>query len=287
MRVNLNLSLREIVIGHTIEAAVYAFWNDLPLLVNSRTDHLPCEYLEKNFDCKLFGIENKINLIKTETGKIEYNIQKEELRWNLFFYLGLAGKLPFSHSIQSISLEEDGVEVFLGQGDKAKIECEKINIFNIENVDGLGTPIKYIEKYQVLDWIETINSHRHDFDVLFRFNFPKEIWFFQSVKQSRQSTRDILAISLMSPEELYDSENSDTNIRLFIKNEIERIIPGPTKKKTIRLSPLEREVRFCPEFSFEDTKLIKFINFGLEDIISKQRIFSESSLLVWNTLTDE
>jgi hypothetical protein len=290
MRSDLKYHIEELVIGYTLEAIAFSFWNDLPILINQRTDHLPCEFISKDFDCELFGVKNQTNLIKTNEGSFEFNIQKEELRWNIFYYLNLSGKSPFSHTISSISLDENNkLGVSLGGGDRSTITYNKLYIFNVENILNLPTPSIFNPKFQVLDWIETTHISSHNFDSIKHTGFPDEIWFFSSVKQGRNLTKDILSITYMTPEELTDPENSDTNIRLVIKNllNVSGIAPrrSENNRRAINLSPLERDIRIKDEYVYENLPNIKFLDLSLEDVISKERKTSGTTSLVWNILS--
>ena len=107
-----TISTQRVVIGSSLESVLFASKNDCTLILNKVS---PPEIFET----------------------------KESQDWNhLIFLLSMAGKVPFSDKVTSIRILEDEkrLKVYTKGEKMVQLECEKIFIFDDENIEGLPIP---------------------------------------------------------------------------------------------------------------------------------------------------
>jgi|TARA_R110000851_G_scaffold121908_9_gene250994 hypothetical protein len=190
----------KLVIGGTLPAFLHGYCNSLPVL-----------YIDKNIPLRFEVSKNKVF----------DNISKVGL-WNrLGAFLSLAGLLPFTNKITSLRILEDNCAEAYTNSRKIKISFNKLLIFDEDKIHGLADPVfKAKKEYKVYDWLITRGMSKHETATLKSDdNFVKEVIFYPSERKgTRKSTRDMVAVSYMTDDQISDLNYSENFARLKAKN---------------------------------------------------------------------
>lgn len=185
------------VIGGNIEALLYSFFHNLPLLY-CRTLLPGC------LDAPIL-FENR-------------SIDAQELWSNLYFWLALHGKILFSDKINNIRLEDDNIlNIFTKRARSYSLKFEHLIIFDDDSLTGISASLlkKQREIYEVRDWFNVRSGMKHNFTTIETdSNFVKSIYFYPSERMDgNHNFKDAVAISYLTDEMLNSFECSDVNAR--------------------------------------------------------------------------
>ena len=129
---NHKYSFDKVVIGGNINAIVYSYINNLPLVMNC---------LSRPF----FVNEKELDL------------------WNkLFFLLSLSGLNLFGDKVDQIRVDKEELLVTTKDLKAFKVNYNKLVIFDDKNIIGLPIAKKKKDKFMVLDWIIANPCTKHD-----------------------------------------------------------------------------------------------------------------------------
>jgi len=180
-----TISTQRVVIGSSLESVLFASKNDCTLILNKVS---PPEIFET----------------------------KESQDWNhLIFLLSMAGKVPFSDKVISIRILEDEkrLKVYTKGEKMVQLECEKIFIFDDENIEGLPIPksVKKSPKKMVLDWVNVRAGMTHDYQTIETGDeFANELVFYKSPRiDGDHEYKDLAIISFLTDEQIKDHSYSD------------------------------------------------------------------------------
>ena len=183
----------EIVIGRDLKAAIYAYYNSLPLISVEPTPPLFFEKLPK--EPELFGQKSA----------------HQRLLWDRLVHLmALSGLSPLSDNASSVRISDGIVDVVTNGSRNIKIKAERIRIFDDHGVFGLNAPLKKNSSYRVLDWMAVRTGGYHQLEhIIGGDDFVKEIHFYQSKRSGvKKGFKDVLAISYLDESLLQSHEYS-------------------------------------------------------------------------------
>ena len=102
-----------IVIGSRLNAVMYAFLNNYPLLLSNYEPPLPFELFPHDVNLDNFNV-NKAEINLTTTNGIEkFGNPKSELWKRLCYSLSLSGLMPLSNNASSMRIEDDVLKVYI------------------------------------------------------------------------------------------------------------------------------------------------------------------------------
>lgn len=273
----------KVVIGSSLESVIYAFENNCTLLQNEVRPPFVFERFSPKEQIPLF--ENIPAVLNSPTGHETKGMFKVGVWNHLIFSLSCAGKLPFSDKIEKIRIveEEKKIKVFTKRHRKFEIDCEKVIVFDPENVEGLPTIKKKIKdpKYLVVDWVDVKAGMVHEFDFIkTKDRFINEIVFYTSprIDGSNHSYKDLAALSYLTREEMLDHSYSDLMTLYKVKDVMKasgirgprngRDTKNPEKYKyyAIKLEMNRREVYKMEKDSYKDTEFVSFSKKGFEKV---------------------
>ena len=273
-----------VVIGSSLNAVIYSFLNDLPLLFNDIKKPSPVEYLNKT-DAPIIR-ELPSREIKTleETRAVGPN--KLQVWDRLCFLMSLQGQIPFADKISSIRINEETKElkVITNNSRLIIIHCNRIIIFDDKNIAGLPIPIRVVndkDKRKVLDWINVRSGMVHPYDrIETASSFVGCIHFYPSDRiDGNHDRRDLVAVSYLTKEELNNIEYSDLFVRYKVLDLMKkagirgrrngRDVNNPAKYKhyAIKLEMNKRDVDLEQKNLYNDTEFIKFMYSTEEDLL--------------------
>ena len=288
------------MIGGTLEAALYAFVHDLPIIYNFETIPKYFEFLSPDIDLSPLLIENTTTALETlSSTKIIGSLKRDV--WNkLVWTLSLSGNILFSDKVKTVRLEPDNIiRVTTNNTRFAKIKYERLIVFDPDIIQNIPNEVlKPAENlYKVYDWMAITNGMSQKIDYLSTGDhFVDEVYLYPTdrVDGVQLSLKDILTISYLTKEQLQNFEYSDTYARfkvlkLMKQNGIRGNMNGwRTKNKVKRcyyafkVEPTIREVIPVNKNLYQNSDSIRFLNLEFEDILEKYTKKINNSNYIYN-----
>jgi len=276
----------KVVIGSSLEALLFAYANDTPLLSPSIKRPSFIEYISPDINLLPFGIENTSTILNTSGEPKEIGALQIDLWRHLFFFLSLAGNTLMSDKCLSLRFEEENVIKAITHNSRfARIRFEEAIVFDDNDIAGL--PNKMIrqaeDKHKVIDWMDIksgMNQHLEYFKT--EDDFVNEIYLYPSDRIDGDSfhLKDAVSISYLTSEQLQDFDYSDTMVRfktlkIFKEAGMKGASNGwctkrPNKRRyyPLKIETTDRERYKIGKNIYEDTKTIKFNHQGLDELLS-------------------
>jgi len=227
----------KIIIGSTLSAATHAYINNSILIQNAQNP--PFIY---------------------EPDKLK--------KWNrCLFSLSLAGKLPITSKVESIRVDGNMLTVSVNKGRVIKYKFDQLVVFDDQNVSGLTVKEnRENNKKKVLDWFDVKSGMNHDVDkIQTDSDFVSEILFYPTnrLDGEHKNKKDLVSISFLDKEKLYDVKYSDSYVRLKTMNLMKEYgirgnSHGKNKRHAIKIEHAKREVRNLESNTYEPVENIKF-----------------------------
>lgn len=255
--------LKNVVIGHSLESALFAYYNQYYYIPSDNFQPL---FFEECLDFSLFGTNNK-----------------KEIYDNIKDLLGfLSLNLDYSN-LQQIRIQDDQIKIFDDnllvdfQFEKCYI-CETAKISHENDID-----VAAAETYKVIDdfKINRIGMDVVHLDPLFsEEKLLNEIHFYNSLRvDGTKYVTDAVTVSNLSREDLYDFDYSDTIAVFKLKNILNNMgyyglvdgtvyKNGKNKIRKIIIEHLKRYVLPIDNNTYKDTENVKFINPLLKDFVN-------------------
>lgn len=259
------MEFKSIVIGSSLSALLYAYYNRYPLIVNSfrrpfRFDNLPFDI---NFDGK--------------------NMTNESNIWHLVsFKLSMEGLSPFGPSITSLRIKDRTISNTVEPGTNIKVDFEKCYIFDDDNLIVENEILKEpTDDVRVFDWMNVRRGTTHGLDYLGSSdNFVKDIYFYRSERiDGNHNKKDLVAVSYLKQEDLSNFEYSETMARFKIQKEMSAhgIIgaksgltdDGRQRKYNVKVESDYRYVEPASKREYKDSEHVRFMNLTVDQVASK------------------
>jgi len=292
----------KIVIGSGLNAVVYSFLNNFPLLFNDIKKPSKIDRFQDKIDVPVFN-DLPSKEIRTLTGADIFGPSKLEVWDRLCFLMSLHGRIPFSDKISSIRINEDKKElkVITNNFRSMNIGCNQIIIFDDKNVTGLPIPVRTVQdedKRMVLDWISVRSGMVHPYDRIETTSpFVNCIHFYPSDRiDGNHDRKDLVAVSHLTKGQLNNVEYSDLFVRYEVLGIMKkagirgrrngRDINNPSKYKhyAIKLETNKREVDLPQKNLYNDTTYIKFLYCTEEDLLKDINKISPSLFELYSRL---
>ena len=275
-----------VVIGGRLNALLYAYYNNLPIIFTEPQPPHPFEYFDPRVDLSDFLFDHDKFQLCTLNGKKEFGQSKLKLYNHMCFLLSLAGLMPLFNIADTMRIEKTLLKIATKNSRLIQIEFDSLVIFDDHNVAGLSPPKqKKEETFEVIDWISTRVGGKHEIDYIkTKEAFVNEIFFYPSERiDGNTKIKDIAAISYLTHEDINDYRFSDTYARFKIlelmksagikgmKNGRNPNYPEkssePHKYLLPKIEPVHREVRKRNMLKYKNTKHITFSYQAAEKII--------------------
>ena len=140
------------------------------------------------------------------------------------YQLYALGTHPFTNQVRSIrfDMDRDIIKIAVKSGAIYTIKYNDVTLFDVEGVYGLPDSfVQNIVSYRVLDWFDI---HRHGNPSICTMrdsnsNLAHNVRFFMSTRRDGDHmTKDLVAESSLSLEQLHDVNFTDTAVRFKIKS---------------------------------------------------------------------
>lgn len=190
-----KLYFDKLVVGGSLTAILYAYKNNLPIIVDIPHAPFQFDYCPDEWDLSFIGFSKVIQHRKSQV-------------WDrLLFVMAMAGLVIFPNNIQSFRL--DNGQIIVITLDNKRIEVEYNEIVEFDKEKG--------EDVIVYDWFAVRSGATHEYDALAdpNSNLCHTLLFHPSTrKATRKEIKDVCSISTLPEKELYLPYNSETYARL-------------------------------------------------------------------------
>ena len=183
-----------LILGGSLESLLYAFVNEIPIVISNPIIPFELEVMEYDGDFKFLGYENIRDIYKSEM-------------WDrLSFILSMAGLVIMPNTIKNVRKENKRL-IFATEGNsRIIVNYNSLISFDKENDDF----------YHVYDWFDIKSGSKISLEKISDSeDFVKDIYFYRSRRIGQTSDRrDLVSYSKIKPLEIYDYEKSESFCRL-------------------------------------------------------------------------
>lgn len=253
----------ELVIGGSLEAAMYAYTRRTNLLYTQSEHQRFFEFLDPSVDLRQLNLENGISRLPSPEGIKVLGTMKKIIWSEIVLRLNLLGKIFASHRSVSIRVESDNlVKISMVGGRTISIQPERIKIFHPCNVSGLEHLLVSSGGDQIIvyDWLS--------------YNLIKmpKFWYFEPkgkvlkkfflYKNTR--SHDLVAISNFESSQLDDPNYGDMSTKFDILDTFDSY--GISYNEA-NLKPRLREAFPLANSRYESTENIEFLDLSVQEIL--------------------
>ena len=257
------MEYKNIVIGSSLQALLFSYYNDYPIIINSLRRPFRFDNLSMDVDFCGESIRNK-----------------SHLWFAVAFNLSLEGLSPFGPEVQALRINEDVISNVVEPGTNMKIKFEKCFVFDDDNltVENEITEEPH-DNYRVFDWMNVRRGTTHGIDYLgSEDDFVRHIYFYKSERiDGNHNKKDLVAVSFLRKEELDEFDNSETMAKFKIQKEMSAhgIIgaksglthDGRQRKYNVKVEPDYRYVEPLGKRCYKDSERVKFMDLTAEEVI--------------------
>ena len=256
MKKNKEIYYKEVVIGSSLEALIYAYQRELPVIHTSYEKPFRFDYCPIDYGFPILGLNPESTQISTNNGFKQIGLSQENTWERLYFLMSLRGYIPFANLAKSIRRTETGATILNDVGRLIDVKFDKCYYFWDQGASGFTIEADCVNDYLVYDWIYFNSGGTHEYD-LFEFNdkFCNQVWFYRSERPRVKSTvKDACVVSQMTFNQLNDFDYSETMIVYELKKRLKSIM----QDKIIKLTIGKREIKSknYPSFSTTDEKIV-------------------------------
>jgi len=258
-----------VVVGSGLNALMFAYLKQYPLIINADKPPMPFEFFDVDFNLGQFGFEPCSYQLKTGDGIKVVGLSKLEVWQRLFFTLSIAGLCPLALKTKSIRVSENKLKIATHRSRLIKCEFNKLFVFDNENIRGLSFLLEdKIKEYKVIDWFNVRRGNKHEIDYISTDgDFVNEIYFY---KAHKRNAKDLAAVSYMSFENLRAVEYTDTFVKFKVLELMkENGIRGPRNGRDV-WNP-EKYCYYLPRIEYEKREVLPIYKF--DEIEEKNTIF--------------
>jgi hypothetical protein len=277
----MNLNYEKIVYGGSLEAFLFAYKNNLPVLYTNLKPPFLFDYLQPVGEFDKLNIKSPPNVLNSPTGSISYGPNKLQIWQKLYFLLSMSGKILYGDTVKSVSIEGYEMHLNCGTSKRKIVSFDQVIFFDDAGVTGLP-PINKQTKLKniVYDWVNITSGGSHSYDLFVNDDdFAKFVYFYPSDRNDNSKLKDLVCVSHLSDEQTDDFSYSSTYVKFRLldmfkehgirgaRNCKDPNRPGKYKYYAVKLEPAKREVeRQLTNEYHQDDRFI-FNKYSLEDIL--------------------
>lgn len=238
----------KLVIGHTLDAVIYANKTNSFFIRNSMDGIFPFDEIDDN----------------TDLGQVKTSLSKKRDLFNLLLYnLSINGKAPLTDMVDTIRINEEDKTLYVITKRSAKISAtyEQIRIFDTDKISSPAFETESVKKYRVYDWYDVRSGLKHEHNFLLSGDdFCKKVYFYLSPRvdgNPKRGLKDLVVESVLTKKQLHDINYSDSLSRLKVISMmkhagIKGTGNGADRYLSIKLQLNRREVEAIKPSAFED-----------------------------------
>jgi energy-coupling factor transporter ATP-binding protein EcfA2 len=222
--------LDKLNVGGSLETLLYSYVTETPLIIDNPRPPVEIEELEFNLDFLGFRSDERIPAIRV---------------WDrLTFLLSMAGMIMIPNNIETLREEENKIVIVTHNMRKVEVTYQEISW-----LDKKKTPFSWM-----YDWFAVRSGGKHDIPLLEDEDFfVNKLIFYPSTRAGVRNKKDVVAVSYLRTDEIYDIEHSEGYVTLKTKNMMKNAgIKGTSKGYStkgfrrfdpIKLEHIHRETR--------------------------------------------
>jgi hypothetical protein len=225
------LKYTEIVIGNSLEAAIHAFTERIPLIYTKFQEPHRFDRFPVGTDLNFIGIGEEIETQHTHEDVSDVGTPKSILWRRLMFLLSMEGLAPMSDLCHNIRLDSEKIICSNEYSKIAEIEFTKAYYYGDASSTGFVNKVLAPSSYKCYDWIGFNRGGKHNIDLIrTEDDLANEIWFYASDRIDGNSpVKDACVISYLTAEQLSHFDYSETMARFKTVHEMEqRGMLGPS-----------------------------------------------------------
>lgn len=215
---------KEIVVGSSLSAVMYSFFNSIPMI------------FKKTRKPELFEVfDSRYNLKYTDKleGLFDFNKTQQEIWTRIVFSLQGAGLVISNEYTLSLRVDTKNKElkVVTYKAGLITFTYDKLTVFEDEDLQGLPVPIQRLEDFYVVDWFRVRSCGPHSVpNIKGTDKFINEIHFLSLTSTGRPSS--LAAISYLTLSQMMSFDFSDTMAKFKIQEMMKKSgIQGPKNGK--------------------------------------------------------
>lgn len=235
-----NLNLENIVVGSSLEAILYAFYNKYKLIYTR---------LEK----------------PDQFSKIEdYGLGTDTSQaWSRHvFLLSLAGYVPFADKVKHIRyIDSKTIKVITEDESVSIITFDKLYIFDDHNFLDLPlSPATTSDRIKIIDWFYVERGTIHDYNLIQNNNdFMNQVIFFRNNARKHWKRKDVCVVSYCNKSELDDTPEHIVRIKTEQLMRDLGIQTATEHRTHIKIDHQLREVRELGKNIYENFDNVRFM----------------------------
>jgi len=233
----------EIVIGSSLSAVMYSFFNSTPMIFKKTRKPELYETFDKRY---------KLKYTKKLDDLFDFTKGQQEVWTKIIFALQGAGLITSNEYTLSLRLDSTNKEIKIVTY-KAGLKTftyDKLIIFEDEDIQGLPTPIQRLEEFEVVDWFRVRACGPHTLSgIKGNDKFVSDVHFVALAGDSRPSS--LAAVSYLTLSQMMSFDFSDTMAKFKIQEMMKKEgIKGPrngedpSKPGEYRYSPIKLEAAY-------------------------------------------
>jgi len=221
----MRLKYKDIVIGSTLQAALFAIHRNAPILFTEVREPFRFDYFSPTISFPYLGIPSENKPLKGIDDVLYVGPKKSILWERLLFISSLAGNLPLGGLCDNIRYDGKTLTCSNEYSKIAEIEFEHCYYFGDSGARGLLREKDVAKKeYICYDWIAFNRGGKHEIDILnTEDRFVKRIWFYPSDRIDGETlVKDACVVSHLNEAEIFDFDYSETMARFKAVSEMEK-----------------------------------------------------------------
>ena len=215
----------KIVVGSSLEAVLYAFNNQYPVIFAEERRPLRFDYFEPDLDLTCLGLEKQSKTLVSKDTTRTVGIQKETLWEHLLFLMSVNGQVPLSNLANSLRHTGNTIKCANEYDKIAEIFFNECIYFGDASATGF-VHRKALDKrkYVCYDNIAFHIGGKHELDYIHtKDDFVREVWFYSSDRiDGNTLVKDAVVVSHLNSDQLLDFEYSETMSRFKLVYEMEQ-----------------------------------------------------------------
>ena len=218
----MNLNYEKIVYGGSLEAFLFAYKNNLPVLYTNLKPPFLFDYLQPVGEFNKLNIKSPPNVLNSPTGSISYGPNKLQVWQKLYFLLSMSGKILYGDTVKSATIEGHEMHLNCGTSKRKIVSFDQVIFFDDAGVTGLP-PINKQTKLKniVYDWVNITSGGSHSYDLFVNDDdFAKFVYFYPSDRNDNSKLKDLVCVSYLSDEQADDFSYSFIGIYDGIEQEV-------------------------------------------------------------------
>lgn len=247
-----NLKLNEIVIGSSVEAALFAYYGKHRVLFTRQDPPTDFDKIED------FGLGDDL-------GKM----------WDKYmFLLSIGGYIPFANKVKFIRyVDANTLKVITHDETVCIVNFDKLYIFDDHNIVDLPlSPSTTNNRVRIVDWfyVERGNIHEHNF-IQNNTDFMNQVYFFRNSIRKTAKRKDVCVVTYCEKDKLDDYP--EHLIRIKTENLMRELgIETATPHKTsIKIDHKIRDIKELGKNIYTDFDNVKFVYDDLKFIHETKR----------------